>query len=558
MLMAVGNAGGAVGIYNYFKNISVCRCLTVNGGGQSGTSLNVDGGPTSVNAAIKAGQFISFRTKNRWQMVKLTEDFDTDASGVGTLRFEPAIRDVPVDGEAVIVRNPFAKFKYRGQEAISQISAPMFAGMAFDVEESLEEISGEIQSDLIWAWDAENLTLAPQIGTGTPTFAQATAVATYVNSAGGLSLSAANTPRFEYDALTLALKGLFVEDARTNGLIQSEDESFGTTQIGATLSLNYSGAPNGTATLDKIVETTANSEHTSSRNASLPATTANAPQAVSVNLAAAERSWAIISTVNRDGAVWRSWINLGTGAAGTVNANHAITITRVGGTWRVGCVFNSGAAAGAMQFAVSASTGDGVLTYVGTLGAGIYIWGRQWEADKPTVGSYISTAGAAVSRNADLASLLLSAIAGWDVNQYTVLAEFQVDQFTAAGGPRRYIYSIDNGTLNEAAQSWLEVTTKYVWLDVLFGGALQAQITNASAVAANTPTRILSGQQVNNFSISKGGAVDATDLSGSMPSVTTLRLGAIGNDLLQLNGWLRRLRVYNKKLPAQMDKALSA
>src|SRR4029078_9246209 len=46
---------------------------------------------------------------------------------------------------------------------------------------------------------------------------------TYYDSAGVLRSAAINTPRFDYDPVTLQLKGLLLEDARTNGLLTSGD-----------------------------------------------------------------------------------------------------------------------------------------------------------------------------------------------------------------------------------------------------------------------------------------------------------------------------------------------
>ena len=52
-----------------------------------------------------------------------------------------------------------------------------------------------------------------------------TTAATYYNSSGVLSYAAANTPRFDYDPVTLAAKGLLIEETRTNVLKYSEDFS---------------------------------------------------------------------------------------------------------------------------------------------------------------------------------------------------------------------------------------------------------------------------------------------------------------------------------------------
>lgn len=57
------------------------------------------------------------------------------------------------------------------------------------------------------------------------TFTRSGATATRVNSAGLIETVAADTPRFDYDPVTLAAKGLLIEEARTNLITQSRDYS---------------------------------------------------------------------------------------------------------------------------------------------------------------------------------------------------------------------------------------------------------------------------------------------------------------------------------------------
>jgi hypothetical protein len=55
----------------------------------------------------------------------------------------------------------------------------------------------------------------------TPTFTRAS-TATFVGSDGLIQSAAINTPRFDHDPVTLACKGLLIEESRTNVLIQSD------------------------------------------------------------------------------------------------------------------------------------------------------------------------------------------------------------------------------------------------------------------------------------------------------------------------------------------------
>lgn len=120
-----------------FSGVSLTRCLQVNGASQTGTRLNVDGGPASVNAALKAGEYVCLLVGSNYQLVQLVEDFDSDSAGAGTLAFEPALRGSPADNAAVIVRYPFGRFIVGGHRAPSSIAPPITRDFSIKVEEDV-------------------------------------------------------------------------------------------------------------------------------------------------------------------------------------------------------------------------------------------------------------------------------------------------------------------------------------------------------------------------------------------------------------------------------------
>jgi hypothetical protein len=67
---------------------------------------------------------------------------------------------------------------------------------------------------------------------------------TRVNSSGVIELMTTNTPRFDYDPVTLAAKGLLIEEQRTNLLLQSDTlstQNVATTAVATTLSFYGTG-----------------------------------------------------------------------------------------------------------------------------------------------------------------------------------------------------------------------------------------------------------------------------------------------------------------------------
>lgn len=454
-----------VGDYIHFGNVSVSRCLTVNGGGQLGNTLAVDGGPSSTNAALKAGEFVSLRVGDRWQLLELIEDLDTGATGAGTLRFEPALRDYPVDGAAVIVRNPFLRCALSEDQSVDKVGAPNFHGFVVEAMEDITEIAGEIQDELIWAWDAETLSLAPVIGSGTPAFTRA-GTATRFNASGALELVAANVARIDYDPVTLAVKGFLMEEARTNLLLNS-------LLSGANLST----------------------------------------QSVTVTAVAHTLSF------------------YGTGT---------VTLT---GASTAGPLVGGGAYPTRSTLTFTPSAGSLTLTVSGT------VQFAQLEIGS-FASSFIPTAGAAVPRAADAPTLTTASIPGFNALALTMLAE-------AYGAPaaNAVLMSISDNTANE--RHFIHASAGgAAQFSVVDGGATQAAITQA-AWANGVLGRAVAAAALNDFALSFNGAAVGTDVAGTLASLTTLHPGVAPGSVDFWNSHIRRLRVYNRRMPNQFVKALA-
>ncbi len=86
------------------------------------------------------------------------------------------------------------------------------------------------------------------------TFTRAGATATYVGADGLIKTAAANEPRFDYDPLTLALKGLLIEEARTNLVTNSNMKALAPATYARMAGIGYADvAPDGTLTAVRMV-----------------------------------------------------------------------------------------------------------------------------------------------------------------------------------------------------------------------------------------------------------------------------------------------------------------
>lgn len=77
--------------------------VLVRGAGQGGRSIVTDGWPVSATM-LSAGDYVTIGD----QLLQLTADVVSNASGIATLTFEPPIRRVPADNATVEYKNPYA------------------------------------------------------------------------------------------------------------------------------------------------------------------------------------------------------------------------------------------------------------------------------------------------------------------------------------------------------------------------------------------------------------------------------------------------------------------
>lgn len=137
---------------------------------------------------------------------------------------------------------------------------------------------------------------------------------------------------------------------------------------------------------DKLYEsTTVNAIHEAAQTVTVVA----GLHAFSCYMLAGERTWGFLQI----GAGGPScFFNLGTGVLGTAAGGATGTITAIGGGVYL-CSIAATLTAAAHACKIHPAAGDGVNTYAGTVGSGIYIWGAQLEAAAAT--TYQRQSGAA-------------------------------------------------------------------------------------------------------------------------------------------------------------------
>jgi hypothetical protein len=366
--------------------------------------------------------------------------------------------------------------------------------------------------------------------------------ATFFDADGVLQTASNNTPRFDHDPATGASRGLLIEEARTNLLVRSEEFNDGawslTSPTSVTANVTATTAPDGSSTADKLVEANNNNAKRIYQNITV-ATTQN--YTISVFAKAAER--------DRLRLTIREGFNTGTSyvtaafdlAAGTIlssGAGTTATITSVGNGWyrltAAGSVVDG--ATRAPQFLILDQNDSS--TYIGDGTSGLYLWGAQLEVGAfPT--SYIPTTTAAATRAADSA-IVTPVSSFYNPAEGTLYAAFRPRTVTGT----RTLIAFDNDTEDEQVR--LRNVAADPFLTVNNGGVEQANI-DAGTVAAETVYGLTGGFKLNDFAASLNGATVVTDTTGTMPTITHLRIGnsKAGNIY---NGAIAKVAYWPKRL----------
>lgn len=83
--------------------------------------------------------------------------------------------------------------------------------------------------------------------------ARAASTATRINASGLVEVVAADTARFDFNSVTLACRGLLIEEQRTNLLRQSQNFGIYWSNADSSESVDVAVSPDGTQNADKLI-----------------------------------------------------------------------------------------------------------------------------------------------------------------------------------------------------------------------------------------------------------------------------------------------------------------
>jgi len=250
---------------------------------------------------------------------------------------------------------------------------------------------------------------------------------TRVNSSG--NVVSATAPRFNYNPVSHASKGILVEPSGTNTGTRSEAlPNAAWLKSGVTVTADAGVAPSGATTAELVVPTAATTYHQVGHITG--AVSAGVTAAASIFVKASGLTTICLTDWNTATLYYTFDLVALTATLNGADANLSLSapvIEDYGNGWyRISATF---AAIGTSKIpcwcpgSTPFSTGDGVN--------GCYLWGAQVEMNKSAAGSYITTTASAVTRTAD--SLSFTIPAGVATLRYTFDDDTTQDVSVSAG-----------------------------------------------------------------------------------------------------------------------------
>jgi hypothetical protein len=376
------------------------------------------------------------------------------------------------------------------------------------------------------------------------TFTRTGNTATVTNSSGNVVGINADLPRFDFDPVTLACKGLLIEEARTNLFLASDNFATTWSVADATIDANNIISPDGTQNADKI---------TMGSDGSVPAQSITLAAATSYTISGYVKAGGTVPwlrvRVNRASGSVSSFFNLETPGIGVQNAGFSgAAIELVGNNW--------------YRFRVQylpASGNEGVrfIAFIGvtannsgtaSTGNHMWLWGMQAEAGA-FVTSYIPTTTTALTRNADVATMTGTNFSSWyNAGAGGVVA--RVLPSTVSG--TRPTLQFDDNTSDKIISFRGNTTNPELYIKDTTD---QAQI-DAGTIAANITYRLAGSWSTNDCAASLNSGVPVLDGVATIPTVNQARIGSDGTNYL--NGRIESIEYYAERLLSSNLQVISS
>lgn len=351
--------------------------------------------------------------------------------------------------------------------------------------------------------------------------------------------AAVHGARFDHNPVTLASRGLLIEEARTNVALRSEEfnESAwvknGLIAAPPTVTANQVNSPSGVLSADRIAFPAVSGAGAYSLAAQSIALTSGSVYTASIYLRG----------LNGGEKVWWSWT-----PNGVTYARKECVLTT---SWqRFDVAFTASAVANFIQIGVDLRDASQSAQSAQT----IFAWGAQLELGSfPT--SYIPTTTASVVRSADVCSITGSNFSGfYNQSEGTMFIEASILNL---GGNNRGVWGINNNTNIHGFLTYYDVSTPGISSQSRNAGntTLSGNFANSAGVVFKRALAYYSG----GCSLStNGNAVTATTVTNSSQTMLTLQIGNMLAGSFQGTCHIPSLRYFKKRLANAKLQSLTA
>jgi len=351
----------------------------------------------------------------------------------------------------------------------------------------------------------------------------------YTNADGTMQTFSSNTLRY-------GTSGLLVEEARTNILLYSQDQSNAAwSNAAGVVTANAAAAPDGTTTATRIAQSASNVQQVVTQSVSSTST------AHAVTVYVKKDTYDSVRLVVSNAAV--TSYAAGVYTFSTDSFSFAAPVN-----WTVTTSFSTALANGWVRLTLIVSTPSATTvglwvgpsnvataTLAGNISNTIFVWGAQIEAAAfPT--SYIATTSSSAQRAADVVSLATSGFA-YNASAQTIYAQYS--SWVPVGAFLGVAWSLNNvaGTpqLGQNGSS-----QPLVWL------ASVGNLMTGSAMTRNVTLKTATAVQASNHGFSQNGSIVTSADANAIVSGTSFRFGSGGNG--PLNGYLNRLAYWGSRV----------
>jgi hypothetical protein len=356
--------------------------------------------------------------------------------------------------------------------------------------------------------------------------------------------------------VTLAPKGLLIEEQRTNLLLQSEAfDSASWTKNNVTITANNATAPSGDTTADLW---TVLGGSLVTPQCFQAATTTAAVTTFSVYIKTGNHRYFQVRFGAGSVAGGSGYANFdvgGSGAIGDIGGGlSSASITAVGNGWFRCVITGTTLAASGNQgvFVVSGPNAPSAQSWTPSEAVTGYVWGAQIEAGAfPT--SYIPTTTATATRAPDVAVMTGANFSNWyNQTEGTLFIDAQPGPIASGTFPR-LLHAANEDNSNRIQMLRYNINTPRV--GVVISNVTQAAFDTPNTWASGVVGKMAFAVKQADFAAVFAAGTVATATSGNMPTLTRLNIGSEhvsgGGAVSFINGHIRRLAFF----PPRLSKA---